>query len=174
MPPPMRMRKTITGMAMAATIMPRMITVMTMSTVITNMMTTITTTSIAATITNTITPMLMTTSEPAPADEHGVTLALPVAPGLVHAGGVLCGQAIMSASDTAMLVAMIARLGAFRPMTTVQLQTSFLRPVPQDVPAVMVEARVLRFGKTLSYGEVSFRTPDERLAAHATATYSML
>jgi urease accessory protein len=35
------------------------------------MMTTITTTSIAATITNTITPMLMTTSEPAPADEHG-------------------------------------------------------------------------------------------------------
>ena len=69
MPPPMRMRKTITGTAMAATIMPRMITVMT--TVITNMMTTITTTSIAATITNTITPMLMTTSEPAPADEHG-------------------------------------------------------------------------------------------------------
>ena len=71
MPPPMRMRKTITGTAMAATIMPRMITVMTMTTVITNMMTTITTTSIAATITNTITPMLMTTSEPAPADEHG-------------------------------------------------------------------------------------------------------
>ena len=71
MPPPMRMRKTITGTAMAGTIMPRMITVMTMTTVITNMMTTITTTSIAATITNTITPMLMTTSEPAPADEHG-------------------------------------------------------------------------------------------------------
>ena len=35
---------------------------------------------------------------------------LPVAPGLVHGGGVLCGQAIMSAADTAMLVAMIAKL----------------------------------------------------------------
>ena len=74
MPPPMRMRKTITGTAMAATIirrtiMPRMTTVTAVTTVI--MMTTIATTSIAATITNTITPMLMTTSEPAPADEHG-------------------------------------------------------------------------------------------------------
>ena len=58
-----------------------------------------------------------------------VTLSLPVSPTLVHAGGVLCGQAIMSAADTAMLLAMIAQLGSFRPMTTVQLQTSFVRPV---------------------------------------------
>ena len=43
----------------------------------------------------------------------------------------MCGQAIMAAADTAMLVAMIAQLGEFRPMTTVQLQTSFVRPVPQ-------------------------------------------
>ncbi len=61
-----------------------------------------------------------------------VTLTLPVTPELVHAGGVLCGQAILAAADTAMLLAMIAQLGEFRPMTTVQLQTSFLRPVPKD------------------------------------------
>jgi acyl-coenzyme A thioesterase PaaI-like protein len=53
-----------------------------------------------------------------------VTLTMPVLPEFVHGGGVLCGQAIMSAADTAMLLAMIAQLGEFRPMTTVQLQTS--------------------------------------------------
>ncbi len=107
-------------------------------------------------------------------DEDRVTLALPVAPGLVHGGGVLCGQAIMSAADTAMLVAMIARLGEFKPMTTVQLQTSFLRPVPNDVAAVRIVARVLRLGKSLSYGGVDFETPDGKLVAQATMTYALI
>jgi uncharacterized protein (TIGR00369 family) len=103
-----------------------------------------------------------------------VTLSLPVSPELVHAGGVLCGQAIMSAADTAMLLAMIAQLGEFRPMTTVQLQTSFLRPVPRAVEKVGVIARVLRHGKSLSYGEVEFKTEDNKLAAHATTTYALI
>jgi len=73
-------------------------------------------------------------------DEEAVTLRLPVAPGLVHGGGVLCGQAIMSAADTAMLVAMIVRVGSFKPMTTVQLQTSFLRPVPKETADLAMDA----------------------------------
>ena len=107
-------------------------------------------------------------------DEEAVTLSLPVAPGLVHGGGVLCGQAIMSAADTAMLVAMIARMGSFQPMTTVQLQTSFLRPVPKEAASVSVVARVLRFGKTLSYGEVKFLAQDGKIAAHPTTTYALI
>ena len=103
-----------------------------------------------------------------------VTLTLPVTPELVHGGGVLCGQAILAAADTAMLLAMIAQLGEFRPMTTVQLQASFLRTVPKESTAVRVIARVLRFGKSLSYGEVEFKTPDGKLAAHATTTYALL
>ena len=103
-----------------------------------------------------------------------VVLTLPVVAGLVHGGGVLCGQAILSAADTAMLLAMISQLGEFRPMTTVQLQTSFLRPVPEDAASVTVTARVLRQGKSLSYGDVEFRTPDGKLAAHATTTYALL
>ena len=103
-----------------------------------------------------------------------LTLALPVAAELVHGGGVLCGQAILAAADTAMLLAMINELGEFRPMTTVQLQASFVRPVPKDTAGVVVVARVLRLGKTLSYGDVEFRTPDGKLAAHATTTYALL
>jgi uncharacterized protein (TIGR00369 family) len=103
-----------------------------------------------------------------------VTLSLPVSAEIVHAGGVVCGQAIMAAADTAMLVAMIAQLGEFRPMTTVQLQTSFVRPVPKDADRIAVVARVLRHGKSLSYGDVEFRTEDGKLAAHATTTYALL
>ena len=103
-----------------------------------------------------------------------VTLSLPVTPDIVHAGGVVCGQAILAAADTAMLVAMIAQLGEFRPMTTVQLQTSFVRPVSKDVARIIVVARVLRHGKSLSYGDVEFRGEDGKLAAHATTTYALL
>jgi uncharacterized protein (TIGR00369 family) len=107
-------------------------------------------------------------------DEDSVMLTLPVTPELVHGGGVLCGQAIMSAADTAMLLAMIARLGGFKPMTTVQLQTSFLRPVAKETASVALVARVLRLGKSLSYGEVNFAAPDGKLVAHATTTYALI
>ena len=103
-----------------------------------------------------------------------VTLTMPVLPELVHGGGVLCGQAIMAAADTAMLLAMIAQLGEFRPMTTVQLQTSFLRPVPKSSGLVTVLAKIRRLGKTLSYGDVDFLTEGDKLAAHTTATYALL
>ena len=86
-----------------------------------------------------------------------ITLELPVAPRHVHAGGVLCGQTMMAACDTAMVLAVMTRIGAFRPMTTVQLQTSFLRPVAGDSGSVRVVARVLRLGRSLVFGEVEVR-----------------
>lgn len=103
-----------------------------------------------------------------------VDIAMPVAPGLVHGGGVLCGQAIMAAADTAMVLAMTADLGGFRPMTTVQLQTTFLRPVPRETPEVLITAKLLRRGKSLAFGEISIATPDGKLAAQATTTYALL
>ncbi len=103
-----------------------------------------------------------------------VAMLMPVAEELVHGGGVLCGQAMLAAADTAMLLALVAQMGEFKPVTTVQLQTSFLRPVPRGTPEVTVTGRVLRHGKTLSYGEVEISTPDGKLAAHATTTYALL
>ena len=102
------------------------------------------------------------------------TLEMPVGPGLVHAGGVLCGQAMMAACDTAMVMAVMTRLGGFKPMTTVQLQTSFLRPVPADADRVKLLARVLRMGRNLVFGEVQLFDARGQLAAHATTTYALL
>lgn len=101
-------------------------------------------------------------------------LELPVSPEVVHGGGVLCGQAMLAAADTAMVLALTAAEGAFRPMTTVQLQTSFLRPVPAGTAHLQVVCTVLRRGKTLAFGEIELLTPDGRLAAHATTTYALL
>ena len=103
-----------------------------------------------------------------------VLLALPVTPLHVHSGGVVSGQTLMAAADTAMVLAVIAKLGAFRPMTTVQLQTTFLRPVPADARFANVRARVLRLGKTLAFGEIEITHGDDVLAAHATTTYALL
>ena len=103
-----------------------------------------------------------------------VVLSMPVTPDVVHGGGVLCGQAMLAAADTAMVLAMSVALGGFRPMTTVQLQTSFLRPVPGDAGAVRVTCRLLRRGKSLSFGEIEIATLDGKLAAHATTTYALL
>jgi uncharacterized protein (TIGR00369 family) len=103
-----------------------------------------------------------------------VTLALPVTAKHVHEGGVLCGQTMMAAADTAMVLAVMTRLGGFKPMTTVQLQTSFLRPISGQSGAARVVARVLRMGKTLAFGEMQIISADDDLAAHATTTYALL
>ena len=103
-----------------------------------------------------------------------VVLALPVAPRHVHSGGVLCGQTMMAAADTAMVLAVMTRLGGFKPMSTVQLQTSFLRPIPGPGGEARVTARVLRMGRSLVFGEIAVAGADGALAAHATTTYALL
>ena len=107
-----------------------------------------------------------------------VRLGLPIVPLHVHVGGVLCGQTVMSAADTAMILAIATQLGGFQPMTTVQLQTSFLRPIPGSRTAQAGEAlvigRVLRLGKTLVFGEIEVHDAAGKLAAHATTTYALL
>ena len=108
-----------------------------------------------------------------------VVLALPVTARHVHAGNVMSGQALMAAADTAMVLAVMAQLGEFRPMTTVQMNTSFLRPVAADAGSARVTASVLRMGKSLVFGEVRIHVHNAKrgeavLAAHATTTCALL
>jgi len=103
-----------------------------------------------------------------------VVLTLPVAPRHVHGGGVLCGQTMMAAADTAMVLAVMTRLGGFKPMTTVQLNTSFLRPVAGHSGTAQVKARVLRMGRSLVFGEIHITDAKDELAAHVTTTYMLI
>jgi len=63
-------------------------------------------------------------------------------------------------------------LGGFQPMTTVSLNTSFMRPVKAG--DVLVTAKVLRRGRNLVFGEIELRDAEGELAAHATTTYALL
>ncbi|MBA4214252.1 MAG: phenylacetic acid degradation protein [Polaromonas sp.] len=102
-----------------------------------------------------------------------VTLRLPQSDQLSRVGGMLCGQAMMSAADTAMVLAIVTQLGDQRPMTTVQLNTSFLKPLSgQDA---RVTARVIRAGKCLVFGEIDIAgATDGRSVCRATTTYALL
>lgn len=100
------------------------------------------------------------------------TVMLPASEQLKHAGGMVCGQVFMAAADTAMVVAFSAALGGFRPMTTVNLNTTFLRPVSSGDMRVI--ARVVRTGKSLMYGDVDIVGADGKVAVHATTTYALM
>lgn len=102
-----------------------------------------------------------------------VTLRLPQSDQLSRIGNMLSGQAMMAAADTAMVLALISHFGAFRPCTTVQMSSSFLKPLSnQDA---LVEARVLRCGKALAFGEIDIRgASDGKSACRATTTYALL
>lgn len=106
-------------------------------------------------------------------DADSVTLRLPRNEQLSRVGGMLCGQAMMAAADTAMVLALINQAGAFRPCTTVQMNTSFLKPLSnQDA---LVQARVLRAGKSLAFGEIDIRGADDgKSVCRATTTYALL
>jgi len=106
-------------------------------------------------------------------DDGSVTLRLPRNDALSRVGGMLCGQAMMAAADTAMVLALINQFGQFRPCTTVQMNTSFLKPLSgQDA---LVQARVIRAGKSLAFGEIDIRGADDgKSACRATTTYALL
>ena len=105
--------------------------------------------------------------------DDSVIVRLPRNAGLSRVGGMLCGQAMMAAADTVMVLALIRQFGEFRPCTTVQLNTSFLKPLSnQDA---LIEARVLRAGKSLAFGEIDIRGADDgKSVCRASTTYALL
>ena len=88
-------------------------------------------------------------------------------------GGTICGQAIMAAADTAMVFAVASLMDGFVPMTTVSQSSSFLRAASEA--DLMVDARIIKPGRTIVYGEVNLYTDTpEKPVAHITSTYMLL
>lgn len=103
----------------------------------------------------------------------GAVLRMRFSENLCRDNGVVCGQALMSFADTAMIIAVAAAAGGYFPMTTVDQTIHFMRPAMRA--DVLAEARVVRMGKTMAYGSVSIRTDnDERPVAMAQTAYALL
>lgn len=98
-------------------------------------------------------------------------LRLPWSDRLAREGGALSGQALMAAADTAVVLAVSGAKGGFVPMTTVQLNTSFQRPVMgRDV---LIEVGLTKLGRTLAFAEIDM-TVDSVTVAHASAVYAII
>jgi uncharacterized protein (TIGR00369 family) len=92
---------------------------------------------------------------------------------LCRDNGVVCGQALMSLADTAMVFAICSAAGEYFPMTTVDQTIHFMRPAMRA--DLLADARVVRMGKTMAYGSISIRTEsDERPVAMAQTAYALL
>jgi len=102
-----------------------------------------------------------------------VRLRMANAPVVRHGGGVVCGQALMSLADTAMVIAISARLGRFEPMTTVTQTSHFLRPIREG--DAIAECRILRMGRNLAFGEVLiYAEGGIDPAVQVTSTYALI
>jgi uncharacterized protein (TIGR00369 family) len=102
-----------------------------------------------------------------------VRLKMRNAPDVRHAGDVVCGQALMSLADTAMVVALSAALGRFLPMTTVTQTTHFLRAIRDG--DMVAECRILRMGRNLAFGDVMiYAEGGIDPAVQVTSTYALI
>ena len=87
-------------------------------------------------------------------------------------GGTIAGPILRGLADFALYAAVLSRIGAVPLAVTTSLTTNFLRrPRPVDVIA---EARLLKLGRRLAYGEVTlFSAGEADAVAHVTGTYSI-
>ena len=102
--------------------------------------------------------------------EHGsAVMRMPLRPEITNGTGAVHGGAIVSLCDTAFYVALASIYGREQDTTTVSLQCNFLAPAlpPHDLIA---EARVLRAGRRIVYGEVYVRS-GEKIVAHSTLSF---
>ena len=101
------------------------------------------------------------------------TLRIPFSDQLCRVGGILCGQALLTGADTAMVIALAASAGAFKPCTTVDLTINYMRPIMKA--HALLEAKVMRLGKTLAFCTCEVREAGgTKPAAFATGTYWIL
>jgi acyl-coenzyme A thioesterase PaaI-like protein len=78
----------------------------------------------------------------------------------------------MALADTAMVLACSAAWNGYRPMTSIDQTTHFLRPVNFDVVA---DARVVRIGRDTCFGRVMLlNAADRRPVGMVASAYTML
>lgn len=97
----------------------------------------------------------------------------PFRPEFTRHGGTISGPVLMALADYAMYGAVMSAVADGDKAVTSSLNINFLRrPAPRDVIA---EAKLIRCGKRLAYGEVLLYSDGEagEPVAHVTSTYAI-
>ncbi len=99
-------------------------------------------------------------------------LRLKAAPRDLRPGGTVSGASMMALADLAIYAALLGEIGLVPLAVTTSLTMNFLRKPP--LADVLAEARLLKVGKSLAFGEILIRSEGEsKLVAHCTSTYSI-
>ena len=105
--------------------------------------------------------------------QPGAVLRMPFSERLCRVGGIVCGQALMAFADTAMVIATLADNRGQRLMTTVDQTTHFMRAA--SASDVLADARVVRLGRTMSFGRVTLSTAaDNKPVAMVSSAFARL
>src|SRR5580704_12221768 len=105
--------------------------------------------------------------------QPGAILRMAFSERLCRHGGVVCGQALMALADTSMVIALVAANRGYRPMTTVDQTTHFMRAAASC--DVLADARVVRLGRTMSFGRVTLSSAtDNKPVAIVSSAFAML
>src|SRR5580704_6219155 len=105
--------------------------------------------------------------------QPGAILRMAFSERLCRNGGIVCGQALMALADTAMVIANLCANRGYRPMTTVDQTTHFMRAATKS--DVLADARVVRLGRTMSFGRVTLSSAgDNRPVAMVTSAFAIL
>ena len=92
---------------------------------------------------------------------------------LVRTGDIICGQAIVSAADTAMIVGVISAIGKYQEITTVDIVCKYLRPLLKSGGSL--ETEILKLGQRLVVGRITIKDIEsDKLAAEISCTYARL
>lgn len=101
-----------------------------------------------------------------------IRLRLPYKDDFVRPGGTVTGPAMFGLADVALYGAVLSLIGRVELAVTTSMTINFLRRPPPV--AIIAEARVLKLGKRLAYGEILlFSEGDPEPVAHVTGTYSI-
>ena len=105
--------------------------------------------------------------------QPGAILRMAFSQRLCRHGGIICGQALMALADTSMVFAILAANRGYRPMTTVDQTTHFMRAAAQT--DIIADARLVRLGRTMSFGRVTLSSAaDDKAVAMASSAFAML
>jgi uncharacterized protein (TIGR00369 family) len=98
---------------------------------------------------------------------------LPFSPRLTRDAGMMCGQAIVAAADTAMIAAVTAAIGEYAPITTVDIAAKYLRPLGSGGGDLTID--ILKAGRRLIVGRIALvDCQSGKLAAEISSTYARL
>jgi acyl-coenzyme A thioesterase PaaI-like protein len=103
--------------------------------------------------------------------QPGAVIRLPFSKKLSR-NGVACSQALLALAETAMTLACAAAWNGYQPLSLVDQTMHFVRPVSFDV---LADARIVRIGRTNSFGRVTLSSAiDRRAVGMVSSAYAIL